>query len=56
LQKKDLERDELTKGYPTESHAGGLHVPGGGYLYITPLEKVATYIPKEALDRLEKQT
>jgi nitrogen regulatory protein P-II 1 len=36
-------------------HAGGLHVPGGGYLYITPLEKVATYIPKEALDRLEKQ-
>jgi hypothetical protein len=36
-------------------HAGGLHVPGGGYLYITPLEKVATYIPQEALDRLEKQ-
>ena len=36
-------------------HAGGLHVPGGGYLYITPLEKVATYIPKAAFDRLEKQ-
>jgi nitrogen regulatory protein P-II 1 len=36
-------------------HAGGLHVPGGGYLYITSLEKVATYIPKEALERLEKR-
>jgi nitrogen regulatory protein PII len=32
--------------------AGGLDVPGGGYLYVTPLEKLATYIPKEALDRL----
>ena len=36
-------------------HAGGLHVPGGGYLYITALEKLATYIPQAALDRLEKQ-
>jgi hypothetical protein len=36
-------------------HAGGLHVPGGGYLYITPIEKLATYIPKAALDRLEQQ-
>jgi hypothetical protein len=36
-------------------HAGELHVPGGGYLYITPLDKVATYIPQAALDRLEKQ-
>jgi len=35
--------------------AGGLDVPGGGYLYVTPLEKVATYIPKEALDRLSKR-
>jgi hypothetical protein len=23
LQKKDLERDEITKGYPTESHDTG---------------------------------
>jgi nitrogen regulatory protein PII len=35
-------------------HAGELHVPGGGYLYITPLEKLATYIPQEALDRMEQ--
>ena len=36
-------------------HAGGLDIPGGGYLHITPLEKLATFIPKEALDRLERQ-
>jgi nitrogen regulatory protein P-II 1 len=36
-------------------HAGGLDVPGGGYLYVTPLEKLATYIPQEAFDRLEKR-
>jgi nitrogen regulatory protein P-II 1 len=36
-------------------HAGGLAVLGGGYLYITPLEKLATYIPREALDRLERK-
>jgi len=35
--------------------AGGLEAPGGGYLYITPIEKVATYIPKSALERLEKE-
>lgn len=37
-------------------HAGGLDTPGGGYLYVSPLERVATYIPRDALDRLEQQT
>lgn len=36
-------------------HAGGLDVPGGGYLYITPLEKLATYIPEDTLNRLQAQ-
>jgi len=36
-------------------HAGGLDTPGGGYLYLTPLEKVATYIPRDAVERLEKR-
>ena len=35
--------------------AGGLDAPGGGYLYVTRLEKLATYIPKEALQRLAAQ-
>jgi len=34
-------------------HAGGLGAPGGGYLYATALEKVATYIPEAAMARLQ---
>ncbi|MFC1774395.1 P-II family nitrogen regulator [Pseudomonadota bacterium] len=32
--------------------AGKLNVPGNGYQYITPLEKVATYIPQDMLKHL----
>lgn len=35
--------------------AGGLDKPGGGYLYITPIERMATYIPEQARRRLEGQ-
>jgi hypothetical protein len=34
-------------------HAGGLGKPGGGYLYLTALEKVATYIPEASMARLQ---
>lgn len=34
--------------------AGKLDAPGNGYLYITPLEKVATYIPQELMKKLEE--
>ena len=33
-------------------HAGGLDKPGGGYLYFTALEKVATYISEASMARL----
>lgn len=33
--------------------AGKLDVPGSGYLYITPLDKVATYIPQDMIRKLE---
>ena len=33
--------------------AGGLDAPGGGYLYVTELERLATYVPQEALQRTE---
>lgn len=32
--------------------AGNLDTPGIGIMYVTPLEKAATYIPAEVLDRL----
>ena len=34
--------------------AGKLDTPGMGYIYITPLEKVAAYIPVSLRERLEK--
>ncbi len=33
--------------------AGNLDTPGMGLMYITPLEKAATYIPPEILEKLE---
>ena len=32
--------------------AGQLDTPGMGLVYVTPLEKMATYIPKEVAERL----
>jgi nitrogen regulatory protein P-II 1 len=31
--------------------AAELNVPGAGMAYITPIEKLATYVPREVLDR-----
>lgn len=33
--------------------AGKLDTPGMGYMYITPVEKAATYIPQQIMDQLE---
>jgi nitrogen regulatory protein P-II 1 len=35
--------------------AGQLDTPGMGFMYVTPLEKAATYIPEEMLGQLEKK-
>jgi nitrogen regulatory protein P-II 1 len=35
-------------------NAGDLGVPGNGYLYLSPLDRVATYIPDEARARMGK--
>ncbi|MCF7984065.1 MAG: P-II family nitrogen regulator [Thiohalocapsa sp.] len=32
--------------------AAGLHVPGAGVAYITPVERMATYVPRDILDRV----
>jgi nitrogen regulatory protein P-II 1 len=34
--------------------AAKMDAPGNGYLYITPLEKVATYVPQDMIRKLEK--
>lgn len=33
--------------------AGNLDTPGMGFIYITPLEKCATYIPHDVLERVK---
>jgi len=34
--------------------AGQLDTPGMGFIYVTPLEKAATYIPKEIAEKLAR--
>jgi nitrogen regulatory protein PII len=40
--------------YDTLYRAANLDVPGRGFIYLTPLEKVSTYIPKSMLEPLDK--
>lgn len=40
--------------YDTLYRAAGLDVPGRGFIYITPLEKASTYIPKSMMEQLDK--
>jgi nitrogen regulatory protein PII len=35
--------------------AAGLEVPGAGMAYITPVERMATYVPREVLARFPDQ-
>jgi nitrogen regulatory protein PII len=35
--------------------AGQLDTPGMGFMYVTPLEKAATYIPEELLEQLARK-
>ena len=34
--------------------AGQLDTPGKGFIYVTPLEKAATYIPPHLLEKFAK--
>jgi len=35
--------------------AAELNIPGAGMAYVTPLEKMATYIPREILERATRE-
>jgi nitrogen regulatory protein P-II 1 len=45
--------DQVDRVFDSMYLAGNLDTPGMGIMYITPLEKAATYIPLEVLERLE---
>jgi nitrogen regulatory protein PII len=44
--------DQLDPVFERMYLAGGLDTPGKGIMYVTPLEKAATHIPREVLERL----
>lgn len=44
--------DQVDRVFEKMYIAGKLNTPGKGFMYITPLEKAATYIPHHILARL----
>lgn len=38
------------------SRAAKMDIPGHGYLYVTPLERLATYIPQDLMNKLEEKS
>lgn len=44
--------DQVDRVFEKMYVAGKLNTPGKGFMYITPLEKAATYIPHHILARL----
>jgi nitrogen regulatory protein P-II 1 len=44
--------DQIDRVFEKIYLAGNLDTPGMGFMYVTPLEKAATYIPKEIADKL----
>ncbi|MDX1512105.1 MAG: P-II family nitrogen regulator [Gammaproteobacteria bacterium] len=44
--------DQIDRVFEKLYIAGKLDTPGMGMMYVTPLEKAATYIPHEVLERL----
>ncbi len=44
--------DQVNRVFDRMFVAGKLDVPGMGFMYVTPLEKAATYIPEEIANSL----
>ncbi len=44
--------DQIDRVFEKMYIAGKLETPGMGIMYVTPLEKAATYIPHEIVERL----
>jgi nitrogen regulatory protein P-II 1 len=47
--------DQVDRVFESLNVAGELDTPGRGLMYVTPLMKAATYIPKDILDKLESE-
>lgn len=47
-------RDQVDRVFERMFLAGHLDTPGMGFIYVTPLDKAATYIPPQVEERLRK--
>lgn len=45
--------DEVDRVFERMYFAGELDLPGGGIIYTTKLDKAATFVPKEVIDRIK---
>ena len=48
-------KDQVDRIFERMYIAGNLDTPGMGLIYLTPLDKAATYIPQEIAEKLEKE-
>lgn len=46
--------DQVDRVFEHIHETAELDTPGRGLMYVTPLEKAATYIPSEVLEKLER--
>lgn len=47
--------DQVDRIFECMYIAGKLDTPGMGFIYVTPLEKAGTFIPKEIVERMNRQ-
>ena len=48
-------RDQVDRIVETLYLKGRLDTPGMGFIYVTPLEKAATYVPEAVVERLRRR-
>ena len=47
--------DQLDRIFEKMYFAAELDLPGGGIIYVTKLDKAATFVPKEIIDRISER-
>ena len=50
-----VSNDQIDQVFDRLYEVGELATPGRGLMYVTPLEKAATYIPSDVLEKLERE-
>ncbi len=48
--------DQVDRIFEQMYIAGKLDTPGMGFMYVTPIEKAATYVPREIAEKLAVET